>query len=143
FATASSLTATVVISYTADSTSTAENPTEQGWLQAGTFTETSPFPGDITINGTDYNYWSISNTGSEPNAYSARYQYTLDSNALDDPEGWTVTAKVRVISSFGTYNAAWLNVADGENSWDVSFVNNGTNGSFISYRTTENNLTVL
>jgi len=61
-------------------------------------------------------YWEIIDTGQ------ALYHYVdaLDTAELDDPSGWTATAKVRLLSSSTHRYASFMTVMDGGDRWTLT-----------------------
>lgn len=140
------LPATLIISY--DASEVSNNPVDQGWIVSGNYGDAPlPYPpaaGQETIGSRNWNYWNVANpNGSANNSYSAMYRANLNASDFSDPQGWTATATLRVESSFTTWNSTWMEISDGQNLWIISFVRNATPVSYVSYRTLEDNLTVL
>lgn len=110
----------VVVEYRADGT---PNPVAQGWSKRQTTVYYTP--GSETINGTTYSYVVsgslIVNTGARS---SSAWNTTVDSSAMTDPTGWTMTAVVRVVESTMTsIQGTYFRVFDDKNEFSVGLFN--------------------
>jgi len=139
--------AQIVADYNADATPTAQSPLDQGWLQwlSNGNVEKPPSAGQETINSVTYNCWDISNNVSgDPSGYAASYYVDFFNEPVNpffhSPDGWTVSAKLRVDLAPNAPSEVMVQVWDGISNWQIFIVNNPNDGQYIGYRASSGNL---
>lgn len=104
----------------------APNPGLQGWSASGGVT-TGAGQGDDSPNT---NYWQIlDNTG----AASMSYSRNLTAGDLTDSEGWTATARVRVVTSSTTIASSFFEVGNGSKRFLILFTKSGATNELHYY----------
>lgn len=127
----SSSQAALIAQYDANAAGLAPDPTSTAggtWTAIGASNANTPRAGGSEL-GT--NFWGIQDSNPQGNS-SLLYSKTLSSTEFGDPNGWWARARLRVISGSATVSGVLLELRDGANYFNVSFVNAGTD-EYIGY----------
>lgn len=118
-----------IILYDASAGQDPQDPQETGWQARGNFldqnTQASQYPPKgqhQEIEGRSFRAWRIANPPPAPNDYSAYYVQNLNTFDFLGPAGWTLSARLKVISSNDGFSAQTLKIRDGISSWEIAFI---------------------